>query len=590
MIEFQTKSPAKSVTCLTYLTSFANIAAPAYERVRPVSSAFKRQLALTALLILSACSQLPWEPQKESTPVAKVVQSSQTNAPALPSGPGKETPPAQFVGPALAPVPAPAPEPVVQADSSTTKAPGASMPSAAVASTQANVPGSLDGAPPAKVAAAEEESSNDIDVARPADDLWERIRRGFAMPNLESALVHQRERWYASQPDYLRRMVERSKLYLFYIVEEIEKRGIPTEIALLPMVESAFNPMAYSRSHASGLWQFIPSTGRKHQLTQNWWTDGRRDVIASTDAALDYLESLYEMYGDWHLALASYNLGENGVTRAIQRNKARGLPTDYQSLRVPRETRGYVPKLQALKNIISNPEAFGVTLEPIPNEPYFATVPADRDIDILIAAKLAEMSPDELIALNPALNRPVISGPHTQVLVLPADRVDTFQRNLEAYDQPLTSWQPYTMKRGDSLDRLAAKHGVAVSKLRIANGITSRSRVGPGSQLLLPIKGSDAAAEPLPAVFRQPSTPARRGGLLHIVRKGETLYGIARRYHVTTDSLRRWNHIGVLTTGQRLRIYGRGPGKVGKVERAVRISGTPHKEKVTSTLLPLAQR
>ncbi len=360
------------------------------------------------------------------------------------------------------------------------------------------------------------------------------------MADLDGPRVRERERWYAGQPDYLQRMVERSKLYLYYIVEEVEKRGMPTEIALLPMVESAFNPMAYSRSHASGLWQFIPSTGKRHQLSQNWWADARRDVIASTDAALDYLQALHELHGDWHLALASYNFGENGVTRAIQRNKARGLPTDYQSLKMPLETRGYVPKLQALKNIISNPQAFGVSLEPIP-----------------------------------------------QTLVLPADRVDAFQRNLDAYDQPLTSWEPYTMKKGDSLDRLAAKHGIALAKLKLANSITSRTRIGPGSQLLLPIKGSDAAAEPLPAVFRQPVQPARRGGgLLHIVRKGETLYGISRRYHVSTDNLRRWNHIGVLTTGQRLIIYGRGSGGARKPVQPVKISAVQPKSDVVASILP----
>ena len=431
------------------------------------------------------------------------------------------------------------------------------------------------------------QASHAVDLARPADDLWERIRNGFAIADLDGPRVRERERWYAGQPEYLKRMVERSKLYLYYIIEEVEKRGMPTEIALLPMVESAFNPMAYSRSHASGLWQFIPSTGKKHQLSQNWWADARRDVVASTDAALDYLQSLYELHGDWHLALASYNFGENGVARAIRRNEARGLPTDYQSLKMPLETRGYVPKLQALKNIITNPQAFGVSLEPIPNEPYFAALPAGKDIDVRLAAKLAEMSVEELIALNPALNRPVISGPHTQTLVLPADRVDAFRRNLDAYDQPLTSWEPYTMKKGDSLDRLAAKHGIALAKLKLANSITSRTRIGPGSQLLLPIKGSDAAAEPLPAVFRQPVQPARRGGgLLHIVRKGETLYGISRRYHVSTDSLRRWNHIGVLTTGQKLIIYGRGSGGTRKPVQPVKISAARPNQNAITALFP----
>ena len=431
--------------------------------------------------------------------------------------------------------------------------------------------GTVLGAKPAE--ARDLEPPRAVDLSRPADDLWDRIRAGFAMPDLEGPLVGVRERWYAGQQDYLNRMVERSKLYMFYIVEEVERRGMPTEIALLPMVESAFNPMAYSRSHASGLWQFMPSTGKKHQLTQSWWTDERRDVIASTNAALDYLQALYDLYGDWHLALASYNYGENGVARAIERNRVKGLSTDYQSLKMPAETRGYVPKLQALKNIVTHPEAFGVSLEPIPNEPYFATVPTPSAIDIRLAAQFAEMSVDELIALNPAVNRPMISGPHTASLVLPADRVDNFQRNLEAYDQPLTSWQAYTMKNGDTLDRLAAKHGIPVSKLKLANGINSRTRVKPGFELLLPVKGSGAGAEPLPALFQQPPpAPRRHGGAIHIVRKGETLYGIARRYHVSTDSLLRWNHVGVLTTGQRLVIY-RGSSK-RKPASAIKVSTT----------------
>jgi membrane-bound lytic murein transglycosylase D len=213
-------------------------------------------------------------------------------------------------------------------------------------------------------------------------------------------------------------------------------------------------------------------------------------------------------------------------------------------------------------------------------------LPTENDIDVRLAAKLAEMSVEELIALNPALNRPVISGPHTQTLVLPADRVDAFQRNLAAYDQPLTSWQPYVMKKGDSLDRLAAKHGIALAKLRLANGITSRTKIGPGSQLVLPVKGSSAAAEPLPAVFRQPIQPQRRGGgSVYVVKKGDTLYGISRRFGVSTDSLRRWNHIGVLTTGQRLILY-RGPAKTGKPAAPVKLSAAQTKPEIVAGIPP----
>jgi membrane-bound lytic murein transglycosylase D len=392
-----------------------------------------------------------------------------------------------------------------------------------------------------------------IDLTTSPDDLWDRVRRGFGMPNLDSPLVLDRQIWYASKPGYLQQMVERSRRYLYHIVAELEKRGMPTELALLPMVESSFNPMAYSRAHASGLWQFIPSTGKSYKLKQNWWYDERRDVIASTTAALDYLQFLYQMHGDWHLALASYNWGENAVARAIEKNKVKGLPTNYVNLTMPAETRYYVPKLQALKNIILNPQAFSLNFNPIPNQPYFVTVTKTRDIDIQLAAKLAEMSVEELIALNPAYNRPVLAASQTQSLVLPADREKIFQANLANHSQPLVSWQTYTFRAGDKLDKLASQRGITLARLKLVNGISPRARVAPGTQLLLPIKGSRAAADPLPAVFRPPALPepqTRR--VIHVVKKGDDLASIARRYRVSAADLRGWNEIGRLSTGQKL--------------------------------------
>src|SRR4030095_3481079 len=206
-----------------------------------------------------------------------------------------------------------------------------------------------------------------IDRTAPVDDVWQRIRDGFAVPDLDNALVREKTRYYAARPEYMQRIVDRSRLYLYHIVEEIEKRGLPTELALLPMVESAFNPMAYSHKHASGIWQFVPGTGKRFELKQNSYYDGRRDIVDSTGAALDYLTSLHKRYGDWHLVLASYNWGENAVARAVARNRKAGKPTDYASLRMPKETRNYVPKLQALKNIISAPSKYGIELAPIPN-------------------------------------------------------------------------------------------------------------------------------------------------------------------------------------------------------------------------------
>ncbi len=283
-----------------------------------------------------------------------------------------------------------------------------------------------------------------IDRTSPPDDLWERIRNGFGMPDLDGPLVAEKVTWYTARPEYLKRTFERGRRYLYHIVDELERRNMPTEIALLPLVESSFNPMAYSRAHASGLWQFIPGTGKRYELAQNWWYDGRRDIVASTSAALDYLQDIYQMHGDWHLALASYNWGENAVARAVEKNKAAGLPTDFFSLNMPAETRHYVPKLQALKNIVANPASLGLQFDRIPNQPYFATVTKTRDIDVRLAAKLAEMPVEEFIALNPGFNRPLIPVSVNPRIVLPADKVDIFHANLQKHDEnKLVSWQSY---------------------------------------------------------------------------------------------------------------------------------------------------
>ncbi len=311
--------------------------------------------------------------------------------------------------------------------------------------------------------------------------------------------------------------------------------------------------MAYSRARASGLWQFIPSTGKIYNLQQNSWYDGRRDIVASTGAALDYLQFLYDMHGDWHLALASYNWGENAVARAIEKNRVKGLPTDYASLTMPAETRYYVPKLQALKNIIASPHSFGVDLEPVANSPYFVTVQKTHDIDVRLAAKLADMPLAEFLALNPGHNRPVINASGAPTLVLPADKAEIFLANLEGHSQPLVSWQSYTLKPGDKLDRIASKNGISLARLKEVNGIGRRTKVAPGYQLLLPMKG--ASLEPLPAMYQPPSMPEARvtvRKLSYTVRRGDTLPAIAQRYKVSTDDLRRWNQIGRLTAGQRL--------------------------------------
>ena len=403
-------------------------------------------------------------------------------------------------------------------------------------------------------------------------DLWQRIRDGFAMPDLGGPIVAEKTAWYLAHPEYLRRVFERSRRYLFHIVDEIEKRGLPTELALLPMVESSFNPMAYSRAHASGLWQFIPGTGKRYELTQNWWYDGRRDIIDSTSAALDYLKDVYEMHGDWHLALASYNWGENAVARALEKNRAAHLPLDYSSLTMPLETRQYVPKLQALKNIIANPALFGIELEPIPNEVYFTTVTRTRDMDVRLAAKLAEMPVEEFIALNPGFSRPVIRAELTPRIVLPADRVDIFHDNLAKYDdKSLVSWQTYQPVKGDNLEGIARKFGLGLAQLKEVNGIAPRSRAMPAT-LVVPAKGAHDLGR-LPIMYAPPIPMAGPRTFVHTVKAGDTLPGIARRYRVSVDDLRRWNKVGRLAVGQKLTIHAeaapvRGKQVKGKLRQA----------------------
>ena len=398
-----------------------------------------------------------------------------------------------------------------------------------------------------------------IDRTAPIDDLWQRVRQGFAMSDIDNALVGQMTRYYAARPEYLQRIFDRSRLYLYHIVEEIEKRGMPTELALLPMVESAFNPMAYSRAHASGLWQFIPGTGKRFELEQNWWYDARRDIVESTNAALDYLTKLYEMHGDWHLALASYNWGENAVARAIAKNQVAGKPADYASLAMPPETRQYVPKLQALKNIINNPEPFGIDIGPIPNQPYFASVTKLRDIDVQLAARLAEMPVEEFIALNPGFSRPLIRASVTPRIVLPADKVDVFHDNLERLGQKsLVSWKSYYPKPNESFESIAKKHGMTVGQLKEVNGISARNKAVP-RLLVVPVEPYGSARK-LPIMYAPP-IPVTTRRVFHTVKRGETLTSIASKYRVSVEDIKRWNGVSQATPGRKLALEVRSPAK-----------------------------
>jgi membrane-bound lytic murein transglycosylase D len=308
------------------------------------------------------------------------------------------------------------------------------------------------------------------------------------MAPLDSQLVGDWENYYASRPDYFARMIENSSHFLYHIAGEVEKRNMPLEIALLPMIESAYNPVAYSSAHASGIWQFIPSTGKNYGLKQNWWYDGRRDVIAATSAALDYLQTLYGMFNDWELALAAYNWGEGAVQRAIDRNQAKGLSTDYRSLEnMPAETRNYLPKLIAVKNIIANPGRFGITLAHVPNEPYFEVVTVKRHIDVKLAAQFAEMSLEEFKFLNPAHNKPVINANSAETIVLPKHKLAGFMAAMNQHqDKPLVSTKTHTVQAGELPQTIAEKYGIDVATLNGMNGIGPRRRISTGQTLVVP--------------------------------------------------------------------------------------------------------
>jgi membrane-bound lytic murein transglycosylase D len=437
----------------------------------------------------------------------------------------------------------------------------------------ANNPTPEAGKPPAKLAIPDPfDDLDDVPMADP--DLWHRIRVGFLLEPLDSPLVLEQEQWYASRPDYIKRFVDRGSRYLHYIVEQVEKRKMPTEIALLPVIESAFTPRAMSRAKASGIWQFIPSTGKNYGLTQDWWRDNRNDIVAATDAALNYLQRLYDMFGSWELALAAYNCGEGCVGRAIAWNQKHGLPTDYLSLRLPPETRSYVPKLIAVKNIVLSPVNYGLEIDSIPNEPYFTTVQAPSRIDVKVAARLAGMSEDEFKALNPAHNKPVAVA-STGTLVVPLDKADLFRENLESYDQPLVSWTTYTAKKGESIDAIAKKHGLTAAQLNLANDslkVDKKGRLRVGGPVLVPMRPAAKAAEthapkpiePHVASVAKPAAPAAAphpapapATTSYVVRAGDTLYSIARRFNTAVDHLLAINKLAptaVIYPGLKLRL------------------------------------
>ncbi len=394
-------------------------------------------------------------------------------------------------------------------------------------------------------------------LATPSD-IWDRIRRGFSMPDLNNDLVRDREQWYSSRPDYIQRMTERSGKYLFHIVEEIERRNMPTELALLPFIESAFNPQAVSSAKAAGMWQFMPATGESFDLKQNVFRDDRRDVLASTKAALDYLQQLHDRFGDWHLALAAYNWGQGNVNRAITRNQREGLATGYTDLSMPAETRLYVPKLQAVKNILSRPENFNAPLPVIGNHPFFETVSIDRDIDVSVIARLANMSEKDFRALNPSLKQPLVMAAGMPNILLPWESATTFTENLNRYDGPLASWTVWVVPTTMSAAQVAERVNMDEGELRSINNIPPRMLVRAGSSLLVPRGGKRNNDVPETVADNghlslQPDIVLKRVRVR--ARKGEDIAQLAQRYGLSPTSVAGWNKASVntrLKTGQRV--------------------------------------
>ncbi len=412
----------------------------------------------------------------------------------------------------------------------------------------------------------------DLNDAVATTDLWARVRRGFAIPDLDNNLVRDSEQFYAQRPDYVQRMTERGSRYLYHVVEEVEKRGMPTELALLPFIESAFNPQATSSAKASGMWQFIPSTGKNFDLKQNIFRDDRRDVLASTSAALDYLGRLHDMFGDWHLALAAYNWGEGSVQRAIARNQKLGLPTDYESLRMPDETRGYVPKLQAVKNIVMHPEQYGLTLPPLENHPYFLSVPIERDIDVALAARFAGVSVEEFKQLNPQMNKPVILAACTEQVLLPYDNASRFVHELQAHHGQMATWTAWVAPKTLRAAAVAKEVGMSEARLREVNHIPPRMLVKAGSTLLVPraeTRTADVSEHVADnaVMALAPDVPPLRRLTLRAGHHGDSVRAVASRYRVGVVQVAQWNQV---STGSRFK-----PGTTIVVYVAQK-SSTPH--------------
>jgi membrane-bound lytic murein transglycosylase D len=490
--------------------------------------------------------------------------------------------------PPAPPSAAPAPVEVARA----LPAPAASAPAAAAPLTAASAPAAQVAAADAPIDPLRPEVPVNLEDRTARMDLWQRIRAGFAIADLDDRYVRHREQYYASRPDYVGRMTDRGSRYLFHIVEEVQRRGLPTELALLPFIESAFNPEGLSSARASGLWQFMPATGRHFDLKQNVFRDDRRDVLESTRAALDYLTYLHKMFGDWHLALAAYNWGEGNVQRAIRANQRAGKATDYSSLRMPNETRDYVPKLQAMKNIVAKPAAYALVLPTLENHPYFLAVPIGRDIDVALAARLAELPLDDFKALNPQMNKPVILAAGTPRILLPYNNATAFVTALPHHKGPLASWTAWTTPRAMKAAEAAKLVGMDEDDLRSVNNIPPRMKLGAGSTLLVHRNGQRSAdvSERLAdsaTISLSPEAPPLRRVAFKAGKKGDSVAAVAKRYRVSAQQVAAWNKVAAdaqFKPGSTVVVHvAAAPAKAGtkaaKKARPTRVASAPNSAK-----------
>ena len=404
---------------------------------------------------------------------------------------------------------------------------------------------------------------NEDENATAGTDIWQRIRQHLEIKrNLSQPAVKAKLEFYSSKQQYLDRVADRATPYIYYIVEELKKRNMPLDLALLPIVESAYQPFAHSRSRASGIWQFIPGTGKLYGLKQNWWYDGRRDIVAATDAALAYLEKLHDEFnGDWLLALAAYNAGERKIAYEMERNIKAGRPADFWSLRLKRETMGYVPSLLAIAEIVSSPEKYHIDLKPIPNQPYFAIVDIDSQIDLSTVANMTGLSMKEIYTLNPGLNRWATDpdGPHS--LLIPLDKADSFQQQISALpESERVKWQRYEIRSGDTLGKIAGMYRTDIDTLKQANKLRGNT-IRAGNTLLIPTSLEPLEQYTLSQDVRKFNKLTRSSDgqqYTYKIKAGDTLWGISRNYGISVEQLLAWNGIGennILIPGDILIVY-----------------------------------